>query len=88
MRNDEINIGERIIDKLKEMDKRLMSIDTTLVKQEGNLAEHMRRTDLLEKRVEKSDSKLSKINYVFVAAAGALSVHYWAVVKEFLRFLL
>ena len=42
----------RILDKLDKLDDRLNSIDKTLVKQEENLAEHMRRTNILEKKLE------------------------------------
>lgn len=34
--------------KIDSLDTRLDSVDKTLVKQEANLGEHMRRTDLLE----------------------------------------
>jgi hypothetical protein len=42
----------RILDKLDAMDAKLHSIDKTLVKQEENLAEHMRRTKLLEDKLQ------------------------------------
>ena len=44
---DTLNI---IINQLDKLDSRLDSVDKTLVKQEENLKEHMRRTDLLEKQ--------------------------------------
>lgn len=37
-----------ILDKIEKIDDRLNSVDKTMIKQESNLAEHMRRTDLLE----------------------------------------
>lgn len=44
---------ERVIDQLDQLDTRLDSVDKTLVRQEANLKEHMRRTELLEKHYEK-----------------------------------
>lgn len=38
----------QILAKLDKLDDRLDSVDKTLVKQEANLGEHMRRTALLE----------------------------------------
>jgi hypothetical protein len=45
--------------KVDSLDSRLDSVDKTLVKQEANLGEHMRRTELAEKNIEKvqQDSK-------------------------------
>lgn len=37
-------------DKLDILDQRLDDVDTILVKQEANLAEHMKRTNLLEQQ--------------------------------------
>ena len=39
-----------VINQLDKLDEKLDSVDKTLVKQEENLREHMRRTDLLEKQ--------------------------------------
>lgn len=39
-----------VVDKLDKLDTRLDSLDKTLVKQEENLREHMRRTELLEQQ--------------------------------------
>lgn len=39
---------DKIEAKVDKIDGRLLVIDKTLVKQEANLKEHMRRTDLLE----------------------------------------
>ena len=44
---------EHAIQQLNKLDDKLDNIDKTLVKQEVNLAEHMRRTDLLEKKLDK-----------------------------------
>lgn len=42
----------RAISQLDKLDERLDSVDKTLIRQEENLREHMRRTDLLEKQHE------------------------------------
>jgi chromosome segregation ATPase len=42
---------DRLLNKLDQLDERLHSIDVTLAKQEVNLQEHMRRTELLEAEV-------------------------------------
>jgi hypothetical protein len=44
--------SERIFDKLEKIEDRLTNVDITLVKQEGNLAEHMRRSLANERAVE------------------------------------
>lgn len=55
MNNKPDHVMDLILDQLQKMDAkvdkiddRLTSVDKTLIKQEMNLAEHMRRTDLLE----------------------------------------
>lgn len=42
----------RIFDKLEKIEERLTNVDITLVKQEGNLAEHMRRSLANERAIE------------------------------------
>lgn len=79
---------EQILKKLEKIDDRLVNLGETSVKQEANLAEHMRRTDLLEKKVDKSEIKLVRIIYLLVLGAGASGVYYWPVVRELLRFAL
>ena len=39
---------KRAVDQLDKLDDRLDNVDKTLVRQEENLREHMRRTELLE----------------------------------------
>ena len=62
----------RVIDKLEKLDEkmdkkfdrveeRLDSMDRTLVKQEANLAEHMRRTELAENAIKALDEDLAPI---------------------------
>ena len=41
---------ERVIYQLDKLDDKLDNVDKTLVKQEENLREHMRRTEILEKQ--------------------------------------
>jgi archaellum component FlaC len=55
------NLWEKIDNKLDKLDERLDSVDKTLVKQEANLAEHMRRTELLEKQHENFANQLTPI---------------------------
>ena len=43
---------ERVLEKLDKLDDRLDSVDKTLVKQEENLKEHIRRTELLEEELK------------------------------------
>ena len=53
----------RVINQLDKLDDKLDSVDKTLVKQEENLREHMRRTELLERQHENLQSELySKID--------------------------
>ena len=52
---------KEIITKLDKLDDRLDSVDRTLVKQEANLAEHMRRTELLESQHERLYSDLEPV---------------------------
>lgn len=60
---------ERILDKLDKLDDRLNNIDKTLVKQEENLAEHMRRTDLLEKKFEPVEDHVKHVTGIGKAIA-------------------
>lgn len=48
----------RVIAQLDKLDDKLESVDKTLVKQEENLREHMRRTELLEKQHEQLQSEI------------------------------
>jgi tetrahydromethanopterin S-methyltransferase subunit G len=42
------DLFERVLDRLDSIDERLNNVDKTLVKQEMNLDEHMKRSDSLE----------------------------------------
>jgi hypothetical protein len=74
-------MSDEILKKLDKLDDRLDSMDKTLVKQEANLAEHMRRTEVLEESVEyirKSELKPIQNHVVMVEGVikfiGFLSV--------------
>lgn len=79
---------ETILKQLEKLDERLLDIDKTLVKQEANLAEHMRRTAILETKLEKTDGKVAKITQALLLGAGACTVYYWSYVRELLRIFL
>jgi 2C-methyl-D-erythritol 2,4-cyclodiphosphate synthase len=53
---------DKIEEKIDRVESRISNIDITLVKQEVNLAEHMRRTELNEIAVEKIRETLVPIN--------------------------
>lgn len=48
----------RVITQLDKLDDKLESVDKTLVKQEENLREHMRRTEILERQHEGIQSEM------------------------------
>lgn len=54
-------ILNRIEQKVEKLDDRLDSVDKTLVKQEANLAEHMRRTEILEQQHMHIESELEPV---------------------------
>ena len=56
---------EKISDKLETIDTRINNIDKTLVKQEAQLAEHIRRTNLLEQKLEPIDTHVKMVNGAF-----------------------
>jgi hypothetical protein len=47
---------DKLLDKLEKIEARLNAIDVTLVKQHASLEEHIRRTNLLEAKMEHVDS--------------------------------
>lgn len=53
---------DKINTKLDKLVDHQHSIDKTLVKQEANISEHIRRTDLLEKKVEKMDGEYQPVS--------------------------
>lgn len=58
--------------KLDSLDSRLDSVDKTLVKQEANLGEHMRRTDLAEKQIGNIQEEIRPIKRHVIMMEGAL----------------
>lgn len=60
----------RILDKLDEMDKRIDSIDITLAKQHISLEEHIKRTNLLETKLEPVEDHVKAVNAVLKFAGG------------------
>lgn len=52
---------DKIDSKIENVDSRLNEMDKTLVKQELNLAEHMRRTDLLENKLEPVEKHVERM---------------------------
>lgn len=84
---------ERILDKLDGLDDKLSTVDKTLVLQEANLREHMRRTDLLEEGVNKLNLDLkpleNHVTYVnnifkFLGALGAITAFAVGIYKSLL----
>ena len=65
---------ERVLNKLDKIEERLGSIDKTLVKQEENLAEHMRRTELLETKMEPVEDHVKNVNFLFKIMAGVVAI--------------
>lgn len=69
---------ERIFDKLESIDKRLDSVDVTLGKQSIILDEHVKRTNLLEKKMEPIEKHVvivgGLMKYVGFAISGGVLV--------------
>lgn len=68
---------DRIYDKLDKIEDKLGDIDVTMVKQEENLREHMRRTDILEGEVKPIKKHVDQVKAVFkfiafLSGSGAL----------------
>jgi len=47
--------------KVQDLDHRLDELDKTMIKQEINLAEHMRRTEILERKTELNAAELKPV---------------------------
>ena len=75
----------RIIEKLEVLDTRLDCIDKTLVKQESNLSEHMRRTDLLEKKIDPIEQHVHQLKGIakFIGFLISLSAVALALYEAF-----
>lgn len=68
----------RLFDKLDSLDERLNNIDITLAKQETSLAEHIRRTNLLEEKLEPVEKHVTMLNGVakFIGLSALLAGIY------------
>ena len=64
------DLMNRILDKLDKLDDRLVGIDKTLVKQEENLEEHMKRSDLLEFNHDLLKSEMKPLITAYTVAWG------------------
>lgn len=60
----------RVLDKLDEMDKRIDSIDITLAKQHLSLEEHIKRSNMLEAKLEPVEKHVQSVNAVLKFAGG------------------
>ena len=84
-----INKFESIDQNLVRVEERLNGMDKTLVKQEENLKEHMKRSDMLEAQLEPVKRHVSLVESVFkiVGAIGVLVAIAAGIVKivEFLN---
>lgn len=79
--SDSKQILQLILDEIKSVkvktdnsDERLDAIDKTLVKQELNLAEHMRRSDLLEKKIDFIETEIEPIKVRINRFDGAIKL--------------
>ncbi len=52
----------RMEDKLDQVVEKISSIDTTLAKQEVSLSDHIRRTQILEEKLEPVERHVSMVN--------------------------
>jgi hypothetical protein len=52
----------RVIDKLDKLDEKLGSMDNTLIRQEEQLAYHIKRTDLLEQKLEPVETHVKRVD--------------------------
>lgn len=71
-------------DRIDKILERLSSIDTKLAVLEVNL----QNLGTTKEKVSALETKLTRITYLIIAGAGALSVYHWSTVKELLRFVL
>lgn len=51
---------DKVLEKLDKIDERVDRIDVTMAKQEVVLEEHVRRTNILQDRVEKHEAKIEE----------------------------
>lgn len=65
---------DRLEDKIDKVSEVLVCIDKTLVKQEENLKEHMRRTNLLEQALEPVENHVSNVTFLFKFFTGCIAI--------------
>jgi 2C-methyl-D-erythritol 2,4-cyclodiphosphate synthase len=87
MDNDEKKLLKSIKAQLNKTEKRLNSIDVTLIKQEINLDTHMKRTELNEQRLEIFEERIGPAldAYKFVATAFKILVGVAAIVGAYMK---
>jgi len=68
---------------LKDLDKRVDSIDITLARQEVSLAEHIRRTNILEEKLEPVEKHVTMLNGVmkFLGISALIAGIYSSIKK-------
>jgi len=71
---DDKELMSRVLSKLDKIDDRLNGIDKTLVKQEENLKDHMRRSDLLEQSQGELKEYVKPILKVYTVAWGICKI--------------
>lgn len=55
-----------VINKLNALDENISSIDKTLARNTVSLEEHIKRTNLLEKKLEPVEAHVNKVNGAFI----------------------
>lgn len=65
---------DRILDKIDAIDESIDEINITLAKQEVQLAEHIRRTKILEDQVKPIQEHVSRVNSLLLLFAGILAI--------------
>lgn len=74
------NRFDKLEQKLDKLDQHLDNVDKTLIVQEANLRDHMRRSDLLEKKMVPIENHVNRITWAvrgilwFCATAGSVLV--------------
>lgn len=60
----------RVLDKLDKLDTRIDNIDITLAKQHLSLEEHIKRSNMLEAKLEPVEKHVNSVNAVLKFAGG------------------
>lgn len=79
--SDELSLVKEILNKMDSLDKSVDSINITLAVQSEQLKEHMKRSDSLEKYVNKLETELKpvhqhveRVNTLMLLLAGILAL--------------